>query len=307
MLQASVCLGFGVTGHRIVARLAASRLSTSARSLVDGLLKDCPKYYGVKECTMAGVADWADVYCRTSCSSGYCYCYKWHFNSLKGAEGEVGPYIIFQTSNNTKEINNYHATIPQRRDALMFTIHLFGDIHQPLHAGGRAGRLCGINGGANSVKPVTYNPHLSAHNLHNLWDIDLVTSAVYLEATGSASNDGRSTYDQVTADYEDRYLSYLQTMMQSEWKKEVSKWEKNTDPIEWAAEADEYVEDIFKGDCSSATAYSDKVKELSERFQGVNLGPDGNESQYYEKNHRIISKRLAAGGVRLAVALNKLV
>eukprot|EP00854_Cymbomonas_tetramitiformis_P028506 gene28506-35349_t len=182
---------------------------------------------------MAGVADWADVYCRTSCSSGYCYCYKWHFNSLKGAEGEVGPYIIFQTSNNTKEINNYHATIPQRRDALMFTIHLF-------------------------VKPVTYNPHLSAHNLHNLWDIDLVTSAVYLEATGSASNDGRSTYDQVTADYEDRYLSYLQTMMQSEWKKEVSKWEKNTDPIEWAAEADEYVEDIFKGDCSSATAYSDK-------------------------------------------------
>src|SRR5262249_21073784 len=76
------------------------------------------------------------------------------------------PHVISKIADFSVALKQVNATAQQRVDALSWLIHLFGDIHQPLHCIERISELHpGGDRGGNS-----FQLKGQAHNLHSLWD-----------------------------------------------------------------------------------------------------------------------------------------
>jgi hypothetical protein len=147
-------------GHRLVARIAADRLTPRAKAEVAKLL--------APEETLESVASWADAIRPQRKESG-----PWHYINLPvtAPRGDWVPYcpaegcVLRKTEELIAYLKNGRGSREERAEALKFLVHFIGDLHQPLHSGDRHDR------GGNEV-PVMVNG--APGNLHYAWDTLLV-------------------------------------------------------------------------------------------------------------------------------------
>lgn len=143
--------------HQIVAIIAEENLSIEAKQQISELLK------GRK---MSDLANWADTIKR---QSKWSHSKRWHYMNVEQGETVydykvlVGGDILWALNYFYGQLNDKHKSIEQRREALMFFIHLLGDIHQPLHVGKSS------DAGGNR-EPVRWKNEIRLYNLHKVWD-----------------------------------------------------------------------------------------------------------------------------------------
>lgn len=154
---------WGVEGHRAVGNIAEHHLTDKARRQVAALL-------GTQTLTL--VSTQPD---EMLALPEYQATAPWHYiNTALGlphdqylqtikAQDKPNAYNILLLK--IKEMQDPAKTRAQRAEALIFVVHLVGDIHQPLHSGRAEDR------GGNDIK-LTYRGKDT--NLHSLWDSGLL-------------------------------------------------------------------------------------------------------------------------------------
>jgi nuclease S1 len=173
---------WGAQGHRLVASLAANRLTPTARSNVRWLL-DAE--------TLADVSSWADRYWE-----GNYQTYYWHFLNIppeatsydrdrdcprqprlpeNSAADRWRDCVVDRIGYSTTRLADLTLDRADRAVALKFLVHLVGDLHQPFHA-------LGVESGGNGILVTMFgsatcsqNPaRPSPCNLHGVWDSGLI-------------------------------------------------------------------------------------------------------------------------------------
>src|SRR5664279_2381701 len=160
-VPASDAAPWGAAGHRIIARVAESRLSKPALAEISRLL------HGQ---TIVDVATWADQIKGERSATG-----PWHYvdipitdttyDSLRWCP--AGNCVVGALERQIAILGDKSRPDSVRSEALKWVVHLTEDIHQPLHAGDRGDR------GGNDVK-LTFLGQQS--NLHSVWDSGLLTA-----------------------------------------------------------------------------------------------------------------------------------
>jgi hypothetical protein len=176
LAQASVG-AWGVQGHRLVALIAAARLTPVATRNVDWLLG--PE-------TLADVASWADSYNDDVYQTFY-----WHFINIPreatsydrnrdcprqpgvaaGARADVWrDCVVDRILYNKARLADITLDRADRAIALKFLVHFVGDIHQPFHA-------LGVGHGGNDIPVIVFGSDTCGTrpcNLHGVWDSSLI-------------------------------------------------------------------------------------------------------------------------------------
>ncbi len=158
-LLPATCLGWGATGHEVVADIAEMYLTPKARAAVEQLLG---------EETMASVSTWMD---RIRSQPEYRHTNTWHWVTIpdgqtyatieRKPEGDV----VEATERMVAMLKSDTASLAGKRLALRYLIHLVGDLHQPLHVGN------GVDKGGNDLQ-VRWKGKGS--NLHRVWDSGII-------------------------------------------------------------------------------------------------------------------------------------
>lgn len=164
-------VAWGAQGHRLVGRLAESRLSPVARRNVSGLLDGEP---------LERVAGWADAFVEGHYQTGL-----WHYVNIPEAEAvysrlrdcsrQVGAPLAGRGSrwrDCVVDRIEYHAArlldrSLDRAVAIKFLVHLVADVHQPFHAlaTGRGGNAIRVELFGASDCPTEFGTTLPC-NLH---------------------------------------------------------------------------------------------------------------------------------------------
>jgi nuclease S1 len=173
---------WGGQGHRLVALLAASRLTAPARRNVQWLLG--PE-------TLADVSSWADRYWE-----GNYQTFSWHFVNIPPdstrfdrnrdcprqpgvAEGSTPDKwrdcAVDRIVYNASRLADRGLDRADRAVALKFLVHLVGDLHQPFHA-------IGVERGGNGIAVSVFGSETCnrdsarpvACTLHGVWDSGLI-------------------------------------------------------------------------------------------------------------------------------------
>lgn len=155
---------WGTNGHRIVGQISESYLSGKARKAIRNLLGDQ---------TIAMVANYGDF---IKSDSTFDYIYSWHYINQKAGltRAEMESRLLADTVPNLynriefliKELKNKDLAVDTKVFYLKLLIHFVGDLHQPLHVGGRPEDL-----GGNRVKVMWFG---ESTNIHSVWDDRLV-------------------------------------------------------------------------------------------------------------------------------------
>jgi hypothetical protein len=154
---------WGVEGHRAIGLIAEHHLTAKARQQVQALL-------GTQ--TLALVSTQPD-------EMRYLPEYKetapWHYVNtemglahdqyLQAVKGQANPNAYNVLVTKIKEMKDPTKTREQRAEALIFVVHIVGDVHQPMHTGRAEDK------GGNDIK-MTYRGKDT--NLHSLWDSGLL-------------------------------------------------------------------------------------------------------------------------------------
>lgn len=151
---------WGMTGHRVVGQVAESYLTSKAKKAIKQILGDE---------TLAMAANWADF---IKSDSSFNYLSPWHYINLKGglSHDEVVNILAPDTGINLyakmnfliAELKNKNLEREKQVMYLRLLVHLVGDLHQPLHVGGRPEDL-----GGNRVRVLWFS---DSTNLHSVWD-----------------------------------------------------------------------------------------------------------------------------------------
>jgi len=165
---------WGGQGHRLVAQIAAERLTAVARQNVAWLLG--PE-------TLADVSSWADRYVDGNYQTFY-----WHFVNIppdatsydRDRDCLVQPTVVVGTRADRwrdcavdrilyTEARLADTTLDRadRAIALKFLVHVVGDLHQPFHA-------LGVERGGNGIPVSVFGVQ---GNLHGAWDSALMAHA----------------------------------------------------------------------------------------------------------------------------------
>lgn len=172
LLLPSAALAWGKEGHKIIASIAAQRLTPAARAQVKALLADNPDGKSLPSISMW--ADWVRFHKLPET-------YNWHFVNIPLAQSSYDPRrdcrdvpgkgacIVAATERMRDVLADGRRRREERVEALKFVVHLVGDLHQPLHAAERDG-----DQGATEVKVAWFGeweqrPH-QAWTLHAVWD-----------------------------------------------------------------------------------------------------------------------------------------
>lgn len=154
--------GWGKTGHRVTGEIAETYLSEPAKVRIEQIL-------GVED--LAEASTWPDFmrsnpddYWRRTANP-------WHYVTVP--EGETYPNVEIPEWGDAatalasfrETLRSETASIEDKALALRFTVHIIGDLHQPLHAGN------GLDRGGNTFT-VTFFDKMT--NLHGVWDSDLI-------------------------------------------------------------------------------------------------------------------------------------
>lgn len=162
--------GWGMTGHRVIAEIAQKNIKKSTEKKVNFLLNDLP---------MAYWSNWAD-FIKSDKTGKWDHTHVWHFVN---APGNLSKQDYVAAIKSTSQESLYSAiprlfdilksktsSVEEKREALIFIIHLVGDAHQPMHVG-REEDLGG--------NKVTLSWFGAPTNLHAVWDSRLVDYEKY--------------------------------------------------------------------------------------------------------------------------------
>ena len=150
-------------GHRIVARLAESRLTPHTREAVRDILDGQ---------NLADASVWADnirQYRHDADKLHYVNIPLAATRYVPGRHCPGGQCIIAAIEQERHLLADPAASADERAEALRFLIHFMGDLHQPLHVGDNGDR------GGNQ-RAVIFLGH--ATDLHKVWDGELIDSSV---------------------------------------------------------------------------------------------------------------------------------
>lgn len=182
LLIPSSAFAWNAKGHRIVAGVAERRLGESSQALKKAL-----KLLGVEH--LADVAALPDESVTTYESA---HMAAWHFVNIPNAEETfnsqrdcVGSFCVVGAINNFIEImgiGSSKAEPAMQKEALIYLIHLMGDLHQPFHCS--TGKLPGglSDRNATFLRVAFKGGHVpgnktgdpSNDNLHFVWDVSLI-------------------------------------------------------------------------------------------------------------------------------------
>lgn len=164
---AAAALGWGEEGHRIVARIADGHLSDPTRARIRYLLHGN---------SLESVSVFADHYRVLDTNTA-----PWHFVDIPVSANRYeadrdcrqhGGCVVEQLEHFKGVLADSHASVSNRAFALMFVVHLVGDLHQPLHCADNNDR------GGNEVRvsffSETNNAAGGRWNLHAVWDYGLI-------------------------------------------------------------------------------------------------------------------------------------
>lgn len=162
LLMPTHLMAWGPEGHTIIARIAAERLSPSAKAAVKQLLG---------RHSLASVANFADQVRPQRPETA-----NWHFVDIPKDKTDYDPTrdckpsdkgdcVIAEIARAETTLKNRSLTRAKRAEALKFLVHFVGDLHQPLHCSDNADR------GGNDVH-VTFLGQSS--NLHRVWDSGII-------------------------------------------------------------------------------------------------------------------------------------
>ncbi|HEY6515570.1 MAG TPA: S1/P1 nuclease [Steroidobacteraceae bacterium] len=163
LLGSSTAWAWGREGHRIVALIAADRLTPAARAQVADILGADARN------AMEGTSIWADEIRDQRPETG-----RWHYVdieiSAKGYDAARdcpgGDCVVAQILKDERLVADSRLATPARAEALRFLIHFVGDLHQPLHCADHHDR------GGNSVQVKLGGEE---KNLHSVWDTAIVS------------------------------------------------------------------------------------------------------------------------------------
>lgn len=153
---------WGQTGHRVTGEIAEQYLSGLARAHIQLILGDE---------SLGEASTWADEMRSDPAEFWRTTANPWHYVTVPagrtyaqaGAPPEGDAASALQRFAAT--LRDQKATREQKQLALRFTIHIIGDLHQPLHAGN------GTDKGGNDVKVTFFGEQT---NLHSVWDSGIV-------------------------------------------------------------------------------------------------------------------------------------
>jgi hypothetical protein len=155
-------LAWGAQGHRLVARIAETRLTPQTQAEVDRLLASEP------DPTLHAIAPWADQLRAKDPGLGKRSA-AWHYVNIGEDDCHYqvqkhcrnGNCVVEALKAQTAILGDRSKSTTERAQALKFVVHFAGDIHQPMHAG------YGHDKGGNDFQ-VQFNNR--GTNLHSLWD-----------------------------------------------------------------------------------------------------------------------------------------
>ena len=167
---------WGVSGHRVVARIAWERLTPVARSATSDLLDR-----GGADAFITA-ATWADEIRNDRPGS-----YNWHFVDIRVPfdtyvpsrdcpPTERGDCVIAALARLRGTVIDPKRPAVERTEALKFIIHFVGDLHQPLHSTDNNDR------GGNDVRILPLRTQDGRNtNLHSVWDTGLINLSTETE------------------------------------------------------------------------------------------------------------------------------
>lgn len=186
-LPAGPALAWGQTGHRVTGAIAEQYLSGVARANVRLLLG--------KE-SLAQAATWpddmrsdaAEFWQKTAGPFHYVTVPAGSTHAATGAPPEGDAVTALERF--ARVLRDPNASVEDKRLALRFSIHIIGDLHQPLHAGRPGDR------GGNDVRVTLFN---QPTNLHSVWDSGLIDARQLSHSELASWLTGAITPEQVIA------------------------------------------------------------------------------------------------------------
>lgn len=150
---------WGLTGHRVVGRIAENHISPAAARAVHGLLGPD---------SLAEVSTWAD---QIKSDPAWEHTRPWHYVNIPDGESYASARenpagdVVSALRRFEATLRRPEADRGERIVALKFLVHLVADVHQPLHVG-----RPGDRGGTDVA--VSWFGHPT--NLHAVWDYQMV-------------------------------------------------------------------------------------------------------------------------------------
>jgi S1/P1 Nuclease len=151
--------GWGEEGHRVIVRIAESRVTPAVAAQIQATLNPGE--------SLEDLASWADEIRQSRPETA-----SWHFVDIPlnsagldmSRDCPQGNCVVAKIEEFRSQWQNPALSQAKRREALLFLVHFVGDLHQPLHCENNNDK------GGNEV-PVEF---LGSHtNLHGLWDSGL--------------------------------------------------------------------------------------------------------------------------------------
>jgi hypothetical protein len=297
VLAAPAAQAWGCKGHQTVALIAEKYLTPQAKQMILALLSGSPIDPAVKRYCGSALTDflgdastWADDV-RGERKNG-----PWHYIDIpRGAKR--GPLVQFcgnegcvtqALAEQIAILTDKNADGAKRADAARYVIHFVGDLHQPLHASSNDDE----GGNCLPVKYLRRWPREHANgfspNLHGLWD----TAIPERDMEGADPGE-----------YAER--------LEEEFGADVQAWKKVGIHVEeWAWESHEAAEKVAYGELSPQVAIEPNMpvhscaddNNIGERLLAEHIIAD---ERYQEQAARVVERRLAQAGVRLAMILNE--
>jgi len=164
------CFAWGLTGHRVIAEIAQHHLSSKAERNIKKLLQNQKLAY---------YANWPD-FIKSDTTGVWKETSSWHYVNINAQkdfqqfkdslEAQKAPNLYTQIENLAQKIKDKNTSESDKKNALVFLVHLMGDLHQPLHVG----RFEDLGG-----NKITVSYFGQQTNLHSLWDTKMVEDRKY--------------------------------------------------------------------------------------------------------------------------------
>ncbi len=162
LLVPSPAFAWGQIGHRVTGAIAEPLLtSTTARAIREIMGSE----------TLAEASTWADEMRSSPDQFWQTTANPWHYVTVPSGKfyaGVVAPPegdAVTALRKFRETLKDPRAALADKQLALRFTLHIIGDLHQPLHAGN------GADKGGNDVRVTLFREQT---NLHAVWDSGLI-------------------------------------------------------------------------------------------------------------------------------------
>jgi hypothetical protein len=306
-VHSEFALAWSKEGHRLVAIVAAQHLTDSARQRVFDILKDDRQAgplladrdandIAALADAMAEVAPWADTIKHTSFGAGTS---EWHFIDLAASDQLsdiparceddnclTARMISLSDSLKTADPIAGHPSFGALEE-LKFLIHLYGDLHQPLHCATDA------DGGGNCLKTTGFGDS----ELHAVLDDGLV--------------------NELMKDEHGHKLTELEVVeaLNKRFGAKFKSWTKLSDPQQIALESHQVAFDKLYGPIFASGEFFESTPEPFKKVrvpscEGAPKGfltmqPIDVTSIFDGDTLAVVSEQITKGGFRLAAFLNR--